>query len=120
MRGRTSTPSTMTFTGSSAMRDEYDFSPEQLRSVIRGKYAARFGEGVNLVPIDPDLAEVFPDAEAVNRALRAMASVIRARESDKTAQQHYSRIDEEAVHTGRLFASGATWCRGRRCCRRGP
>jgi hypothetical protein len=61
------------------MRDEYDFTPEQLRDAVRGKYAARFRDGVNLVPIDPDLAEVFPDAEAVNQALRAMASVIRAR-----------------------------------------
>jgi hypothetical protein len=63
------------------MRDEYDFTPEQLRNSVRGKYAARFREGVNLVPIDPDLTEVFPDAEAVNQALRAMASVIRAREA---------------------------------------
>jgi hypothetical protein len=68
------------------MRDEYDFTPEQLRDAVRGKYAARFRDGVNLVPIDPDLAEVFPDAEAVNQALRAMASVIRAREAgDKAA-----------------------------------
>jgi hypothetical protein len=50
------------------MRDEYDFTPEQLRNAVRGKYAARFREGVNLVPIDPDLTEVFPDAEAVNQA----------------------------------------------------
>jgi hypothetical protein len=61
------------------MRDEYDFSPEELRKGVRGKYVARFQEGVNLVPIDPDLRDVFPDAEAVNQALRAMASVIRAR-----------------------------------------
>jgi hypothetical protein len=61
------------------MRDEYDFSPEELRQGVRGKYAARFRDGVNLVPIDPDLREIFPDAEAVNQALRAMASVIRAR-----------------------------------------
>lgn len=61
------------------MRDEYDFSPEDLRKGVRGKYAGRFREGVNLVAIDPDVAEVFPDAEAVNQALRAMASVIRAR-----------------------------------------
>jgi hypothetical protein len=60
------------------MRDEYDFSPEELRKGVRGKYVARFREGVNLVPIDPDLRDVFPDAEAVNQALRAMASVIRA------------------------------------------
>lgn len=61
------------------MRDEYDFSPEELRKGVRGKYASRFQEGVNLVAIDPDVADVFPDAEAVNQALRAMASVIRAR-----------------------------------------
>jgi hypothetical protein len=53
------------------MLDEYDFSPEQLRNAARGKYAVRYREGVNLVPIDPDLTEVFPDAEAVNQALRA-------------------------------------------------
>ena len=67
------------------MRDEYDFSPEELRKGIRGRFAARFREGVNLVPIDPDLAEVFPDAEAVNQALRAMASVIRARAAAEKA-----------------------------------
>jgi hypothetical protein len=61
------------------MRDEYDFSPDELRKGERGRYVARFREGVNLVPIDPDLRDVFPDAEAVNQALRAMASVIRAR-----------------------------------------
>ena len=63
----------------SDMRDEYDFTPEQLRGGVRGRYVARFQEGVNLVPIDPDLRDVFPDAESVNQALRAMASVIRAR-----------------------------------------
>jgi hypothetical protein len=61
------------------MRDEYDFTPEQFRNGVRGKYVAQFQDGVNLVPIDPDLRDVFPDAEAVNQALRAMASVIRAR-----------------------------------------
>ncbi len=63
------------------MREEYDFTPEQLRNGVRGKYAARFREGVNLVPIDPDLTDVFPDADAVNQALRPMASIIRAREA---------------------------------------
>lgn len=49
------------------LRDEY---PEELiRSGVRGKYAARYREGTNLVPIDPDLKKHFPDSEAVNRAL---------------------------------------------------
>lgn len=65
------------------MRDEHDFSPEELRKGIRGQFAAHFHDGVNLVPIDPDLAEIFPDA--VNQALRAMASVIRARTATERA-----------------------------------
>ena len=49
------------------LREEY---PEELiRSGVRGKYAARYRKGTNLVPIDPDLREHFPDSEAVNRAL---------------------------------------------------
>jgi len=49
------------------LREEY---PEELiRSGVRGKYAARYREGTNLVLIDPDLKEHFPDSEAVNRAL---------------------------------------------------
>jgi hypothetical protein len=67
------------------MRDEYEFSPEELAQGIRGKYAARFAAGGNLVSIDPDLREIFPTAEAVNQALRAMASVIRAH-SDRASR----------------------------------
>jgi len=50
------------------LRAEY---PEELiRSGVRGKYVARYREGTNLVRIDPELREHFPDSEAVNRALR--------------------------------------------------
>ena len=51
------------------MRDEYDFS-----SGIRGKYADRYARGSNVVVLDPDVAEAFPDSEAVNRALRSVAA----------------------------------------------
>lgn len=61
------------------MRDEYEFTAEDFRKAERGKYAARYAQGVNLVRIDPDLKKVFPDSEAVNQALRALASVIEAR-----------------------------------------
>jgi hypothetical protein len=51
--------------------DEY---PEDLiRSGVRGKYAKRYREGTNIVLIDPDLHKLFPDSEAVNRALREYA-----------------------------------------------
>lgn len=59
------------------LRGEYDFTPEQLRAGVRGKYADRFAEGVNLVRLDPDVAAMFPDSESVNDALRALAQIIR-------------------------------------------
>lgn len=61
------------------MRDEYDFSPEALRNAVRGKYAERYARGTNVILLDPDLADVFPDSAAVNQALRALASIIRER-----------------------------------------
>ncbi len=54
------------------MLNEYDFS-----SGVRGKYARRYVEGTNVVLLSPDVAEVFPDAESVNQALRALAEIIR-------------------------------------------
>lgn len=39
---------------------------------VRGKYAARFAAGTNLVALSPDVAEVFPDSTAVNEALRTL------------------------------------------------
>ena len=50
------------------LRDEY---PENLiKSGVRGKDVKAYREGTNVVLIDPDLHELFPDSEAVNRALR--------------------------------------------------
>lgn len=54
------------------LRNEY---PEDLiKSGVRGKYAKRYREGTNVVLIDPDLHEIFPDSESVNRALRDYVS----------------------------------------------
>ena len=49
------------------MRDHYDFS-----GGVRGKYAARYAKGTNVVVLAPDVAEVFPDSIAVNEALRTL------------------------------------------------
>ena len=49
---------------------EYDFS--QMKGAVRGKYAERYREGTNLVLLDPDVAAAFPDAKAVNDALRRL------------------------------------------------
>ena len=50
------------------LRPEYPI--ELIRSGIRGKYARRFKEGSNIVVIDPDVSDAFPNSEAVNEALR--------------------------------------------------
>ena len=52
------------------MLPEYDFS-----GGTRGKYARKFKEGTNVVALEPDVYEVFPDSESVNEALRALIRV---------------------------------------------
>jgi hypothetical protein len=47
--------------------DEYDFSQG-----IRGKYAAPYNRGSNIVLLEPDVARAFPSAQAVNTALRRL------------------------------------------------
>ena len=54
------------------MRPHYDF-----RGGVRGKYAARYAEGTNVVLLEPDVLEVFPDSKAVNEALRALAKIVK-------------------------------------------
>ena len=45
---------------------------------VRGKYYRQAIAGTNLVLIEPDLADLFPDSELVNRALRAVAEAAQA------------------------------------------
>jgi hypothetical protein len=61
------------------MREEYEFTREDFRTAERGRYAARYAAGTRLVPLDHDVIEVFPDAAAVNDALRALAGIIEQR-----------------------------------------
>ncbi len=65
---------------SDGMRKEYAFS-----TGTRGKYSKRFVEGSNVVVLDPDVARLYRDAKAVNRALRPLAEVAprRARRAKK-------------------------------------
>jgi len=54
------------------MLEEYDFSKG-----ARGKYAKRYAAGTNVVLIDPDVAEFFPDHDSVNDTLRSLIKVIK-------------------------------------------
>ena len=55
------------------LRPEYDLS--KLKGRVRGKYAERYRAGTNLVLLEPDVATAFPDAKAVNEALRLLIKV---------------------------------------------
>ena len=54
------------------MLTEYDFT-----SAVRGKHAARYAKGTNIVLLEPDMAKVFPDSKMVNDTLRAVVKVAR-------------------------------------------
>lgn len=63
-------------TDSDELRPEYhrdDFGP-----MVRGKYAAQMRESSNVVLLDPDIAEAFPNAQAVNQALRGLLELARS------------------------------------------
>jgi len=53
------------------MLDEYDFS-----NGVRGKYAARYREGTNIIRLDDDVAAIFPNSIEVNEALRTLGKLI--------------------------------------------
>ncbi len=42
---------------------------------VRGKYVERLKQGTNVVLIEPDLLDTFPDSEAVNEALRPLKKI---------------------------------------------
>ena len=64
------------------LRPEYDFW--SLPGGVKGKHAAQYRQGTNLVLLDRDVARVFRDDAAVNEALRTVMKAA-ARLSRKTA-----------------------------------
>ncbi|MCI0494721.1 hypothetical protein L0Z72_06905 [candidate division KSB1 bacterium] len=72
------------------MRTEYDFSDAR-----PNKYAKKYAEGTNLVIIEPDLIEFFPDSESVNNALRALVSIFpKARSKRKLKETSKRKHDD--------------------------
>ena len=56
-----------------------EYKRTDLGELVRGKYAKRIRESTNVVVLDPQVAKVFPNDEAVNSALRGL---IRSARSD--------------------------------------
>lgn len=54
-------------TSKDEMRAEY--VREDFGKMVRGKFAARYARGANLVLLDEKVAQAFPTAKAVNEAL---------------------------------------------------
>jgi hypothetical protein len=71
------------------MRAEYDFSRG-----VRGKYARRYAQGANVVVLEADVAKVFPNAEAVNDSLRALAGISRRQHKALAGKQARTSINE--------------------------
>jgi hypothetical protein len=63
------------------LRPEYDLS-QLLETGIRGKYAERYQSGTNLVLLDPDVAEAFPNDQVVNEALRLAIRIAEVQKKD--------------------------------------
>jgi hypothetical protein len=63
--------------GKSSMLDELrpEYKRSDLGEIVRGKYASRIKDETNVVLLEPDIAEAFPNDEAVNKALRYLLEV---------------------------------------------
>ena len=62
---------------------EYNFA--QMKGGIKGKYVDQYLAGTNLVLLDADVAQAFPNEAAVNAALRLLMQV--AQQSKPIMQQ---------------------------------
>src|SRR6476660_5841543 len=58
------------------MRPEYDFAA--MKGGVRAKYLKRLRERTNIVVLEPEVAEAFPNEQAVNQALRGVLDTARA------------------------------------------
>lgn len=58
------------------LRPEYDLA--QLQGGVKGKYIERYRQGTNLVLLEPDVAQAFPNAQSVNDALRLLIKLAKS------------------------------------------
>lgn len=59
------------------LRTEYDLA--QLSQGVKGKYTERYHQGTNLVLLEPDVAQAFPDTQSVNEALRLLIKLAKSK-----------------------------------------
>jgi hypothetical protein len=64
------------------LRSEYKRS--DFGTLIRGKYIERLQTSSNVVVLDPEVADLFPNAAAVNAALRSLAKIAKRADSRRS------------------------------------
>jgi hypothetical protein len=62
------------------LRPEYDVK-SLLKGGVRGKYAARYRTGTNLVLLEPEVARAFPNEKTVNEALKLVIKLKQVQEN---------------------------------------
>lgn len=88
---------------SDEMRPEYDLS--KLKFVGRGIYAERYRSGTNLVLLEPDVREAFPDDESVNEALRVIAKAAKRRATPTRKSTTKVRRQSSQARSGKARAA---------------
>ena len=78
------------------MRKGKSLAADELRSeykrsdfgvLVRGKYVGQLQASSNVVVIDPEVADLFPNAAAVNAALRSLAEIAK-RAGSRRSRSH--------------------------------
>ncbi len=66
--------------GKSIVVDELrpEYKREDFGVLVRGKYAARLKEASNVVVLRPEVADAFPNGEAVNDALMGLINLAKS------------------------------------------
>jgi hypothetical protein len=60
-------------------------------TLVRGKYVERLQTSSNVVVLDPEIADLFPNAAAVNVALRSLAEIAKRAGSRRSQSRATSR-----------------------------
>jgi hypothetical protein len=77
-------------------RSEYKRS--DFGTLVRGKYVARLRERSNVVVLDPEVAGLFPNAAAVNAALRSLAEIAKRAGSQRDQSRLHASAGSESLY----------------------
>ena len=76
-----------------------ELRPEYRRSdfpggLVRGKYAKRIREASNIVVLKPEVAQVFPNEDAVNNALLSLIDIARKTTAPKKRSNRSPKAED--------------------------